>query len=149
MVRDALQALAMAIDDHEDMRKLMATVEPEKRKIAYETLRGLVSFQLKPLDEYIRMNGEFAERHRLPTLNTETGELTAFEPARNAVEKAAELAIHKGMDVKQGVLVLTCPKCTYHAEYSGFTVVSAVTLARADGWKYDAVLDREICPKCA
>ena len=45
---EMLSALAMGINSHEDFRKLLQTVEPEKRKIAYDVLRPRLSFQAKP-----------------------------------------------------------------------------------------------------
>ena len=148
---DMLGALAMSINSHEDFRKLLQRVEPEKRGVAYDVMRSRLSFQAKPLDVYIAEAGREAASKRLPTWDEATRTTTEFVPARNAdLAKQAEEIIREGLafDASGKRLRVTCSKCTTEATFSGATLVEAVASARKSGWIYDAKLDREICPKC-
>ena len=133
--RDALQALAMGIQSHENFRAVLAKVEPDKRRECYEALRGLISFKAKPLDEYMTDSRIKAEHDRLPTYDEATGTITAFEPARNT-----------GVFLPHATL--TCYKCTRQEDFHAETVVGARIMAVNRGWYFDAMNERWICPKC-
>src|ERR1017187_3745228 len=148
---DMLGALAMGINSHEEFRKMLQAVDPEKRKVAYDVMRPRLSFKAKPLDVYISEAGQEAESKRLPTWDEKTHTTTEFVPARNAdLAKVAEEVIREGVafDASGKRLRLTCSKCTTEATFPGATIVDAVVSARKSGWVYDAKMQREICPKC-
>lgn len=134
---DMLHALAMGINSHEEFRKMLQVVEPEKRKIAYETMRPRLSFQAKPLDVYIAEAGQEAESKRLPTWDEATHTTQEFVPARNA--STGEFT---------PVVRMTCYKCTKTEDFNAETIVGARILAVKSGWFIDLPGERWICPKC-
>lgn len=46
------------------------------------------------------------------------------------------------------LLTLTCHKCKEKSQYLAETPVSAMVMARADGWVREKGINKEICPKC-
>ena len=136
---DMLGALAMGINSHEEFRKMLQVVEPEKRKIAYEVMRPRLSFKAHPLDVYIAQAGQEAEAKRLPTWDETTRTTTEFVPARNASTDAEEFMPFARM---------TCYKCTKTEDFHAETVVGARILAVKAGWFIDLPGERWICPKC-
>lgn len=143
MARETIDVIAYSINDHEDFRKLLATVEPEKRQVAFETLRSRLSFKPKTLAEYIGMNADYAERHQLPTVDSETGALTEFKVGEIGLKQAAENALYDG-----GIAVMTCRRCTFEDVCRGATPVDARINAVKAGWTYEARIDKWLCPGC-
>src|ERR1017187_4447682 len=124
---DMLGALAMGINSHEEFRKMLQAVDPEKRKIAYEVMRPRLSFKAKPLDVYISEAGQEAESKRLPTWDETTHTTTEFVPARNA--GVPEVFLPHA--------TLTCYKCTKVEDFHADTVVGARIMAVKKGWFID------------
>jgi len=140
---DAVRALAMGIQTHEQFSKILAKVEPSLRYVAYETLRPMLngpSFKVKPLHEYETMSAQRAEREQLPTVNAD-GSLTPFSPAKDAKTVANEV-------LALGAAVLTCGKCTVQERFVGATPVDTRIAAKEVGWVYDAPRASWTCPKC-
>lgn len=143
MARETIDVIAYSINDHEDFRKLLATVEPEKRQVAYETLRSRLPFKPKTLAEYISMNADYAERHQLPTVDGETGALTEFKIGEIGLKQAAENALYDG-----GIAVLTCRRCTLEEVFRADTPTGARIKAVQQGWKFETELDKWLCSGC-
>lgn len=136
--RELMQQLAFMVKSPQQFKAMLAKVEPENRRIAYESMAPFLSFRPAPLSDYMTQLKQDAEHDRLPTFDPESGEVVPFSPARNAKTAEESLATK--------YLTLTCSKCTVQATFFGETVVEAAIKAREKGWFHDH--EREICPKC-
>ncbi|MBV8208210.1 MAG: hypothetical protein JO041_15600, partial [Acidobacteria bacterium] len=66
-----LDQVSVLIRSHDDLRRLLATVEPGKREECYRELQARLLFQPKPLEEYMAETKRLAERQRLPLYDPE------------------------------------------------------------------------------
>lgn len=114
----------------------------EKRTEMYEALRPHLKFDVWPLEKYISLLKEHAS-------NVES----YYDPVKVGTEpirfNGQDLQEVGSKDADACLLKLTCYKCTKSAEFYGQTVVTAITVARADGWKRDLAEQKEVCPDCA
>lgn len=116
--------------------------EQEKRRETYDALLPHLKFKVWPLDTYIRLLKEHAA-------NVES----YYDPVKVGTEPI-KFAGNEFQQVSPGdaegcILKLTCYKCTQSEEFYGLTPIEAITVGRADGWKRDLGMQKEICPKCA
>jgi hypothetical protein len=151
--------MSQAIRDHGDFRTMLNRCEPGGRRNLYESMRPYLRFEVKPLDVYLAELGEIAERKRLPIVRAD-GTLAPFKApqinppaagdqpqAKSSDLEIAQAAIAEA--VAQYHLAVVCGKCTREASFPGVTRPEALERAREAGWKYDAVSEKERCPKCA
>ncbi len=149
-----MNQLAAIIRNHVQFRRLLTTVEPDKRKACYDALRGKLWFEPKPLDVYLAEAGEIAERRQLPSYNPATAEVTEYKPAEvgkrklaaKIEETLARTVIEDEAKTKRGRLTVHCRKCL--AETTVFCdnrQEGYMALAALD-WKLEG--DKAVCPDC-
>lgn len=145
LAQEVIGAIAFSINSHEDFRKLLETVEPEFRAIAYQDLRDRLSFTPKPLADYVSDAAADAERRQLPEWDSKTGQLTPFTPARSAtLAEAAENALYAG-----GIGVMTCRRCTVEEIFKSDTPAGARIQAVQAGWSFEPAIEKWLCPNCS
>ena len=137
-----LMRLAPSIRDHKDFSTKLTSAPPHLRTIIYECCKPFLKFEARPLDRYISMAQEMAEREKLPTMDA-NGNLHEFQ--------AVEVGLAKSVATK--TLTLVCHKCTREQEFHAVgneTNVDVVLKARAAGWIYNHLASppHEICPDC-
>lgn len=145
---ELFQHIAAQCENHDDFRKLIDKTPPAQRVRAYETLRPHLKFEPKPLDVYISMNQDEAERKQLPIV-TKDGKLEAFKkPEIRTDEFVIQEAIRKTLALIR--MTVTCRKCTRQEEFFGDRKVDCVDEARKAGWSYNELLavGGETCPRC-
>lgn len=137
--------LAMGISSHDKFREVLMKVDPAERGNCYRSLAPRLNFTAKSLEQYEREAKESAERKQLPTYDSSVpgGAMKPFKVAEIHTEPSVT------EPVKQQTGGMVCHFCTREQAFEGATTVDALLLAREAGWKYDKVLDHNICPKCA
>jgi hypothetical protein len=145
-----IPALANIINSHPGFSNphafylgLLNECDQAKRTEMYEALKPHLKFRVWPLEKYVRLLKEHASNVAStwapPKIESEK------QPVKFAGKEFEEVAA----DSAEGcILKLTCHKCTKSEEFYGLTPVEAVTVARAEGWVRDLMLQKEICPKC-
>lgn len=133
---------AYAIRTDEQFKKLLAKVEPDKRHVCYNALRGKLHFKVRSLEDYMLEIKQDAEREQLPTLSADGTQVIPFSPARDANTARAEKL------VAQKWATLTCYKCTGMQDFPGNTPIEARIAAVKAGWVRDKERDEWICPEC-
>ena len=143
-----LAQLGFLVRDHEHLRSLLATCEPQERRNMYEALRPNLSFPAKPLDVYMAEVAMDAAARQLPVMG-EGGKLLPFQvPEVRSDEAIAQAAVDEQL-AKQRIWVC-CRKCTREEVFHGNTKANALMALRNAGWTYDEIQGdgREICPDC-
>jgi hypothetical protein len=142
--------MGIACKTHDDFRDLLNKCTPENRREMYESMRGYLKFEPKPLDLYVSELGAIAERKQLPVV-AEDGTLRPFHQA--AIEtKTGELAIAQALvaqSIAKRTLELVCVRCTVTETFGGIFKQDCLDDARLAGWRYDVATDQELCPRCA
>jgi hypothetical protein len=146
------QQIAFFIRNHEQFRNQLFSVEPEKRKLAYDQLRPHLRFPAKPLDVYEAEMKEIAEQKQLPTLREGEVYPTPYKPGevgtKPKIEVAAEKAIER--EAKQedatGHIFLVCRYCLFGQAFVGENRKAANADAFDEGWRMDG--EKPLCPKC-
>lgn len=149
--------LAFCVRDHEHFRKILAVVEPDKRLIAYQTMRPHLNFEAWPLDRYIIAAKQEAEELQLP-VTLKDGSVVAYKDYhedRPSLEVLAERAIKQAEEEKlHKALILTCSKCTYVQRFPAHDTIAAYASAKKAGWVFSKTdvdgTEKEIavCPTC-
>jgi hypothetical protein len=136
--------MARIINDHPGFTNphsfylgMLGECPQEQRTQMYEALRPHLKFDVWPLEAYMRLLKEHA-----------SNVASHYDPVK--ISFADQEFKEVGREEADGVLVkVTCYKCTAFAEFYGDTVVTAITIARSDGWMRDIAEQKEVCPKCA
>jgi hypothetical protein len=134
-----MKQLAFMVKDHDQFRKLLTTVEPEKRTVAYESLRPHLRFPAWPLDVYMAKAAELAA-------NRLADQAPLDVLASDAIER------NRREEESQGVLTLDCHRCTKVQAYPGLRRTIALGYAMKDGWTFREGEDKKevsICPECS
>ena len=159
-------AMGYLIQDHEEMRSILARVEPEERQNAYNCLSANMRFPALALSTYMARTAEKAANEKLPTLNPDGS--YKFEPALTPDLTSGEVGVSIRADSLEardicgaqfGVdeafakhkLLVTCRSCTKQQVFIGDTRTDAVCNARLEGWVHYQREDgtsQEICPAC-
>ena len=132
-----IQQIAFCIRDHAHFRGGLFSVEPAKRKLAYESLRPHLSFAAKPLDVYEAEMREMAERNQLPQYNPITDELIPMKVGEVRLNELAEEAIAQNRHEKEGgKLELVCTHCLEFENFPARTRKDALKTAQSQGWRW-------------
>lgn len=113
-----------------------------KRREMYDALLPHLKFKVWPLDTYERLLKEHAANVESYYAPVHVGE----EPIKFAGQEFEQV---RAKDAAAVLVKVSCSKCTSEAQFYGETVVTAIQVARLDGWKRDLLNQKEICPKCA
>lgn len=141
-----MPAIAFFIKNHEQFRGQLFSVLPEKRRLAYESLRPHLRFPAKPLDVYEAEMKEMAERQQLPGFNAATGEVVPFKAGSAELDLLATEAIRqKKHEDGGGVLELVCTACTGFEHFKAKLKKDAQKAAHTAGWRSDG--QKTYCPK--
>jgi len=129
---NVIPQLALMISDHERFRKLLVTVEPDKRLEAYEALRPHLRFEAKPLDVYV----------------AEAADIAARSQEQSPLEMLAQDAIRRNQrDLEaRGVFTLVCERCTKEAHFRAKNRYQGAEDAKQLGWVKDS--GKIYCPEC-
>ncbi len=138
-----LDQLAMCIQGHERFRKLLASIEPEKRQNAYDCLAPRLMFKPKSLDEYMADTKMRASE----SLSRCEPVLVGQQP--QTLEEKAEFAIGSqlAMENARGRLKVTCNACTQELWIYASDKQDAYSTLAALGWAFDG--DKAWCPVCS
>ena len=149
--RELLEQLALGIRSHDDFRKLLLTVEPDKRQDCYQSLCGRLSFEAKPLEDYIIEGKQIAENRQLPEWDDITKQIKDHGSA--ASEAACNRAVAKAAADAQKMpnLVLECRRCTKIEAFRAVSRRDAWKSAKEVGWKQEklGLKVTALCPACA
>jgi rubrerythrin len=132
---DLIPVLAHCIKNHKMLAALLNSCSILERQTMLECLKPHLPFEaFATVDKYEAMMAEqFAAEER---------ELRRFKIGdQKFQETLRHLATH-------AVASLMCYKCQRKRDYAGETIVSAVILARQDGWVRERGTNKEVCPKC-
>ena len=129
------QQIAFCIRDHAQFRNQLFSVEPLKRRLAYEQLRPHLRFTAKPLDVYEAEMRTMAEQQQLPTLRE--GEIypQEFKVPELTLDQLATDAIEQNSHEKQGGLELVCTHCTVAEIFRAKLRKEAYKAAHSAGWR--------------
>lgn len=141
-------AIAYYIKSHEQFRSQLFSVMPDKRKIAYDSLRPHLRFEAKPLDVYEAEMKLEAEKQQWGRYNQHTHMVDPFKVGEvgERLEKVAEKAI-EAAEEEQRWLHLICVKCTAMDSYGATTRNDADLMATEKGWRQSD--GKSYCKKCA
>jgi len=150
--RGLIQQIAFLCNDEKRFRNLLMTVEPDKRHLAYESLRPHIrNFVPKPLDEYIIEARQEAERLQLPEFDQATNEVREW--GTKAVQDAANRAVLREVRRAEakGNMELVCGRCTLAETFFAANKQEAIEMAKGGGWTQYWLNDkiRALCPKCS
>lgn len=141
--REAVSALARTIRDHKHFETLLTSCGPEERQDFYDAVSPHLRFTAKPLDVYVALAGQMAEREQLPVMDKE-GKLHPFQPAQDV--QTAQKMLAAAIAAK--ILTLKCAKCTKEEQFfqvGDETPVAVRKKALQAGW---ILVPEEICPDC-
>jgi hypothetical protein len=131
---ELIPQMAELIKDHEFYLGMLNEVSGQQRQEMYEALRPHLKFRPWPLETYVAKMKERA---------------AAIESREQPIavgDKQYQEVPHTHAD---GVVVdVKCALCPRTNSYFGKTPLTAVILARQDGWVRDKLLNKEVCPKC-
>lgn len=126
--------MARLIKDHDFFMGLLNECDQEKRYEMYHAITPHLSFEAWPLETYIAKLKE-----RAAAIESWSKPITVGEDQFQQVTP----------DQATGVVIdMTCYKCPRTASFYGETPLSAVILARQDGWVRERGTNKEVCPKC-
>jgi hypothetical protein len=139
--------MAKLIPDGGTLAAMLNECDQAKRGEMYYALKPYLPFKPLPLENYL----DFFKR-RADAIDSEYSPVRLGEPVYD--DSPVMMGGRKFREVSASeaeacIMKLTCHKCTKAEEFMGLTPVQAVSVARADGWKRDLALQKEICPKCA
>lgn len=134
-----LDQIAVLYKDHDAFRGLLMSVEPDKRALAYDSLRSKLGFTPKPLDVYEAEMKDLMERRQIPTWNRDTFMPEEFHPPDefSLSELAQEAIAQSGHEKAKGCLSMVCTKCTVQAIFRAERRKEAVKQAHDAGWRWD------------
>lgn len=152
-----VQQIAFCIRDHEQFRRQLFSVVPEKRKMAYEQLRPHLRFQAKPLDVYEAEMKQYAEQAQLPTLRQGEVYPTPFKVPEvgyrvqvqedKHIERVNEKLAEEYTPRTEHCLTLTCAHCLKEEQFYSWSRILADVKASSAGWKSEG--DKSWCPEHA
>lgn len=126
-----IHQVAYMVRDHVHFRQILTAVEPEKRTLAYESMKPYLRFEPKALDVYIAEAADLAARR---------------EYSPSAIDILAEKAIAQSLHEKEGGLTVVCEKCTKIEIFRGANRDEAERDAHAAGWRSED--HKNWCPGC-
>lgn len=140
-----ITSIAFFIKDHEQFKKQLFSVVPEKRRMAYAQLRPHLRFTAKPLDVYEAEMKLMAEQQQLPTWDGGVYP-KEFKVPEISLEQHAQEAIKQNLHEKERGLTLECAKCTAVAVFKASLRKNAEKDSHQAGWRSDGT--KNWCPKC-
>ncbi len=134
--------IATLYKNHNSFRGLLMSTAPDQRRIAYECLRGHLSFTPKPLDVYEREIKEKAEREQWDTWDG-----TAYPKhfKKPTLSELAEKAIKENVFEAKGGLEVVCSHCLTTKVFRGRNRKEAERDFHSDGWRTDG--RKDYCPE--
>lgn len=138
--------IAFCIRDHNQFRSQLFSVDPDKRRLAYEQLRPHLRFAAKPLDVYEAEMKLMAEQHQLPTWDA-SAYPKPFKVPEIGLDELAQEAIRQNAHERDGGLIVTCAKCTRQDTFRGKLRKEAEKSAHTAGWRSDG--QKSWCPRHA
>jgi hypothetical protein len=166
---EIVHQLAFCIRDHDHLKQLLfAAVPVEQRTLAYETLRPHLNFTPRSLSQYQIEIEQQMEREQTP-VQLRDGSIVDFKNfhgekpsievmAEEAINQAGRRALADGNYPRvtlrpapaEGILTLTCAKCTGEEEFRSLDRIVAAAEAVKKGWVFTMQNEKEIsiCPKC-
>lgn len=156
---------------HDHFRKVLLSVEPHLRTVAYESVRPHLNFTPKALDEYIIDGKREAEELQL-SVQMPDGTFVSYrdfhggstpgpsiedmaEAAINAVNSPV-LSVDPLKEGGKGTLTLRCGKCTKEVSIECADKLQGYSIAKSKGWvftlfenrKTHEKQERPICSTC-
>lgn len=130
--------VACLIESHEHFRGLLFSVHPDKRRLAYNSLRAHLRFTAKPLDVYELEIKRLAEEQQWDLIDPNNPAYPkAFEVQNIRLNDLAQEAIQQTEHEKKGGrLELVCSKCTKQRFFPAPKRKQAYKDAQAEGWRW-------------
>ena len=154
--RGLLNQVAFLIQNHQQFRSLLLSVEPAKRTECYESLKPRLKFEAKPLADYIIDAQQEAEAKKLPVWDQAAQKLIAFDDFHHkpkSLHELAQEAIAKAEKEQKakGRLELVCRRCTFTEDFPSTSPQQSYRDAREKGWAFERVKgkDKALCPNCS
>lgn len=154
--RGLLNQIAFLIQNHQQFRSLLLSVEPHKRTECYESIKPRLSFEAKPLADYIIDAQQDAEAQKLPVWDQAAGKLIAFDDYHTKPKSLHELAqqaiaTREKEEKAKGRLELVCRRCTFTENFPAISPQQSYKGATLKGWAFErkGKEEKALCPKCS
>jgi len=129
--------MAFVIEDHDHFRKVLFSIPPEPRKIAYNAMRPHLTFAAKPLDVYEAEMKRIAEQEQWNVNNDNSVYSQPFKVQDINLEMLAQEAIQQMEHEKaKGQLELVCTRCTKAGYFPAPKRKQAYEAAHREGWRW-------------
>lgn len=147
-------------EGHARFRSMLLSVEPDKRRIAYQAIAPKLRFKAYPLEDYERQGAVIADQRHLPSYDPTTLKVEDWKPQeietqehkQTKLEEYASNCISHDLreeNAKQQ-LTLVCERCTFERKWRVKRRSSAYKLATQEGWDVKGWQGKQatICSAC-